>query len=101
MSIARRQCARAGEATTDVEILRPTAAANGNRSLIYDVVNRGGKRLLVYFNDGPGSNDLGKASDAGTGFLMSRGYSIVWSGWQGDIGAGGGRMTLSVRPSLE
>jgi len=51
---------------------------------------------LVYFNDGPGSNDLGKASDAGTGFLMSRGYSIVWSGWQGDIGAGGGRMTLSV-----
>jgi len=84
------------EATTDVEILRPTAAANGNRSLIYDVVNRGGERLLGYFNDGPGSNDLGKASDAGTGFLMSRGYSIVWSGWQGDIGAGGGRMTLSV-----
>src|SRR5580765_1656106 len=29
------------EATTDVEILRPTAAANGNRALFYDVVNRG------------------------------------------------------------
>ena len=39
------------EATTDVEILRPTVAANGNRALIYDVVNRGGKRVLGYFND--------------------------------------------------
>ena len=46
------------EATTDVEILRPTAAANGNRSLIYDVANRGGKRLLGYFNDGPGGNEM-------------------------------------------
>src|SRR5436190_20730467 len=34
------------EATTDVEILRPTVAANGNRRLIYDVVNRGTKRAL-------------------------------------------------------
>src|SRR4249920_1128933 len=31
------------EAVTDVEILRPTVAANGNRALFYDVVNRGAK----------------------------------------------------------
>src|SRR5436190_17859432 len=67
------------EATTDVEILRPSVAANGNRALIYDVVNRGSKRLFGYFNDAPGSNDLDKAGDAGTGFLMNRGYSVVWS----------------------
>jgi alpha/beta hydrolase family protein len=84
------------EAITDVEILRPTVAANGNRGLIYDVVNRGSKRLLGYSNDAPGNNELVKAADAGSGFLMNRGYTVVWSGWQGDLGAGGGRMTLSV-----
>jgi hypothetical protein len=84
------------EATTDVEILRPSVAANGNRGLIYDVVNRGSKRLFGYFNDAPGSNDLVKAADAGTGFLMNRGYSLVWSGWQGDLAVGGGRLILTV-----
>jgi Alpha/beta hydrolase domain len=84
------------EATFDVEILRPTVAANGNRTLLYDVVNRGGKRVLAYFNDAPGGNNPAKATDAGTGFLMNRGYTVVWSGWQGDTPAGGGRMTLTV-----
>ena len=84
------------EATADVEILRPTVAANGNRRLVYDVVNRGGQRALVYFNDARAGNDPIKAADAGSGFLMSRGYTVVWSGWQGDVPAGGGRKQISV-----
>jgi hypothetical protein len=84
------------EAVTDVEILRPAIAANGNRRLFYDVLNRGGKLGLALFNDNPVVvNDLVKATDAGNGFLMNRGYTIVWSGWQGDIAPGGGRMTFS------
>ena len=35
-------------------------------------------------------NEPIKAADAGTGFLMGRGYTVVWSGWQGDLRAGGG-----------
>ena len=72
------------EATTDVEILRPTVAANGNRRLIYDVVNRGSKRALAMFNDSDAGNDFSKAADAGNGFLMNRGYTVIWSGWQGE-----------------
>ena len=84
------------EAVTDVEILRPTVAANGNRRLFYEALNRGGKLGLALFNDNPVVvNDLVKAADAGNGFLMNRGYTIVWSGWQGDIVPGGGRMTFS------
>jgi hypothetical protein len=83
------------EALSDVEILRPTVAANGNRRLIYDVVNRGNKIALGLFNDFRGNNDLVKAGDAGTGFLMNRGYTVVWSGWQGDAAAGAGRLTFS------
>jgi Alpha/beta hydrolase domain len=84
------------EATTDVEILRPTVAANGNRTLFYEVLNRGSKLGLALFNDIPAvTNDLVKAADAGNGFLMNHGYTVVWSGWQGDIIPGSGRMTFS------
>jgi Alpha/beta hydrolase domain len=84
------------EAVADVEILRPSVADRGNRALFYDVVNRGGKRVLAYFNDAAGGNEIAKAGDAGTGFLMNRGYTMVWSGWQGDTPPGGARMTLAV-----
>jgi hypothetical protein len=91
------------EAATDVEILRPTIAANGNRGLFYEVINRGNKLGLALFNDSPVVvNDLANAADAGNGFLMASGYTIVWSGWQGDILPGGGRMMFSppVVPDL-
>ena len=84
------------EATAEVEILRPTNAANGNRRLFYDVVNRGSKPSFSNFNDVRSGNVLAKAADAGTGFLMNRGYTVVWSGWQGDVNAGGGRLTISL-----
>ncbi|HZR75793.1 alpha/beta hydrolase domain-containing protein [Bradyrhizobium sp.] len=84
------------EATTDVEILRPTVAASGNRVLFYDVLNRGSKLGLALFNDLPAvTNDLVKAGDGGNGFLMNHGYTVVWSGWQGDVAPGAGRMTFS------
>jgi hypothetical protein len=84
------------EATADVEILRPTVAQNGNRRLFYDVLNRGSKPALGNFNDFRGANELVKAEQAGTGFLMQRGYTVVWSAWQADVAAGGGRLLLSV-----
>ena len=84
------------EAVADVEILRPTIAARGNRRLFYEVLNRGSKLGLTLFNDNPVViNDLSKATDAGNGFLMNRGYTLVWSGWQGDVAPGGGRMTFT------
>jgi hypothetical protein len=84
------------EATTDVEILRPTNAANGNRRLLYEVLNRGSKLGLALFDDTPKViNSPEKAEDAGNGFLMRQGYTVVWSGWQGDIVPGEGRMTFS------
>jgi hypothetical protein len=83
------------EAVTDVEILRPTVATNGNRRLLYEVLNRGSKLGLALFNDNNVVNDLVKAEDAGNGFLLNRGFTVVWSGWQGDIAPGGGRLTFS------
>jgi hypothetical protein len=58
------------EAVADVEILRPTVAANGNRRLFYEVLNRGGKLGFALFNDLPAvTNDLLKAPMPATVFL--------------------------------
>jgi hypothetical protein len=84
------------EATVDVEILRPTDAVKGNHRLIYDVVNRGTQRALAYFNDSSAENDFSKAASAGNGFLMERGYTVVISGWQGDLVPRPGWQTISV-----
>ena len=84
------------EATAEVEILTPSNAAGGNRRLLYDVVNRGGQRALAYFNDGPPGNDFSKATAAGNGFLMNRGYTVVISGWQGDLEPRPAWKTISV-----
>jgi len=83
------------EAVTDVEILQPTVAANGNKTLFYEVLNRGNKLAYDILDDLGVANDLAKAADAGNGFLMNHGYTVVWSGWQGDIAPGGGRLTFS------
>jgi hypothetical protein len=33
---------------------------------------------------------------AGDGFLQNQGFTIVWSGWQPDVAAGGGRLTMTA-----
>ena len=69
----------------------PTAIAGCSTKWSTAAANSG----LALFNDNPvGVNDPVKASDGGNGFLMNRGYTLVWSGWQGDVAPGGGRMTF-------
>jgi hypothetical protein len=73
------------EYSTEFCILKPIDMARGNGKIFYDAPNRGGKRILAFLNDGPQSNDPATLQDAGNGFLMRQGYTIVWCGWQGDL----------------
>jgi hypothetical protein len=70
---------------TDFDILRPKDPTRGSGILVYDVPNRGSKRIFNLLDDVlpslPGSNDPKTREDAGLGFLLGRGYSLVWSGW--------------------
>lgn len=70
--------------TTDVVILRPKAAADGRRVLFYDVVNRGNKLAQNLFVGG-GALATGDAPAANFPSLLRQGYTVVWSGWQGDL----------------
>ncbi|MBI4081702.1 MAG: hypothetical protein HY423_03745 [Candidatus Lambdaproteobacteria bacterium] len=81
------------EYSVDLQMLKPVHMERGNGRLVYDVLNRGGKRATgPHINGGPLLNDPRLAAHAGTGFLMRRGYTIVWSGWQGNVEPGEGRM---------
>ena len=84
------------EYSTDFFMLKPVNMAKGNRRLVYDVNNRGTKLLVHFLNDAPQVDDPTGIKDAGNGFLMRRGYTILWSGWQGDLLLGGHRMTMRL-----
>ncbi len=69
---------------SDVYILRPIDAATSNGVALVDVLNRGRKVVLSGFNRG-GTSDPATEADLGDRFLMQRGFTIVWVGWEFDI----------------
>ncbi|MBI4468236.1 MAG: hypothetical protein HY650_02830 [Acidobacteria bacterium] len=84
------------EYSMDFFMLKPVDLARGNHRLLYHMNNRGNMNFLASLNDGGGGNNPTTPADAGNGFLMHQGYTIVSSGWDGGVTAGGGRLTISV-----
>ncbi|MFQ5682966.1 MAG: alpha/beta hydrolase domain-containing protein [Candidatus Binatia bacterium] len=70
---------------TDLTILKPLDMTRGNRKILYEAPNRGSKRILMFLNDAVGSDDPDSLQHAGNGFLLRQGYTLLWSGWQGDL----------------
>jgi alpha/beta hydrolase family protein len=74
------------EYATDFDMLRPADPARGSGILVYDVPNRGSKRIFNLLDDVASGdpariNDPKTREDAGLGFCLGRGYTLVWSGW--------------------
>jgi hypothetical protein len=70
------------------------APSSGSDVLLYDVTNRGSKVALNFFNEATLGRHLapagpGSLEEAGNGFLMQRGYAVVWSGWDPTVTSGG------------
>jgi len=84
--------------SSDVCILAPKDLSKGNGAVFYDVNNRGNKLAIRFFNDGPGGND---PTDPGNGFLMRAGYTVVWSGWDGELLPGDQRLRLRAPVATE
>jgi len=71
----------------DVLILKPTDMAKGNGRMLYEMVNRGRPLSIGLLNrvaPGAGRGSFGAAPEAGDGFLMDAGFTIVMSGWQAE-----------------
>ena len=67
-----------------LDIVKPVDLSRGNRKLLFDFSNRGGRGAFTRLNDG-GGTDLSKENYAGNGFLNRQGYTVVTAGWQGDL----------------
>ncbi len=85
------------EWTADFYMLKPVELARGNRALFYDVNNRGNQTAMRMFNDASGND----TQQAGNGFFMEQGYTVLWSGWIAQVLTGGDRMTLKVPVATE
>lgn len=82
------------EYSMDIFILKPVDLKRGNQTIFYEVVNRGNQALRVNYG-AERSNNPTTLAHAGDGFMMRQGYTLVWSGWQGDVLPGAGRMTAT------
>jgi hypothetical protein len=89
------------EFSADLYILKPTDLKKGNGAVLMEASNRGNKWLLTFFNNGPDSVNPQTVADFGDNFLLRRGYTLVWIGWQFDIGKDARPMKISLVPSDE
>jgi len=67
------------EMSADLVIVRPREASRGNGIALFDIVNRGNTTAFTAFN---GPTNL--PENAGDGFLLNRGYTVVQVGWEFD-----------------
>ncbi|NNL86160.1 MAG: hypothetical protein HKP27_10930, partial [Myxococcales bacterium] len=76
------------EYSVDFCVLAPVDRAAGNQRILFDTSNRGDKLALIDINGaekGPTSNDPVTAADAGNGYLMREGYTLLFCAWQGGV----------------
>jgi hypothetical protein len=96
LALAPRDAAGRVASQADFYVLRPVDPRKGNRHLLLDVPNRGRKVALGMFNSTPRVPDPTTAEDFGNGFLMRRGFTVAWCGWQHDVPRVDGLMALTV-----
>ena len=97
IELARTNDRNRVEFRTEFFLLKPLDPRRGNGRILYDVNNRGNKLAVGAFNGPAGNrNDPKTLADAGNGFLMRQGYSVLWCGWNGDVRPGGHRIMLEL-----
>lgn len=102
--LKRAPCNQEGkvEFWADFFLLKPADPSKGNGRLLYDVHNRGNKLALWTFNDAERTNEPTSMEHAGNGFLLNHGYSVLWTGWNGDVvGDGTGRLLAGLPVAVE
>ena len=96
LGLAPRNARGEVEFTADFFMLKPVDPKKGNHRLFYEVGNRGGKSMLRYFQKATAAADPTSAEEFGDGALMSRGWTLLWMGWQWDVPPGQMRMDMPI-----
>ncbi|WP_020606236.1 alpha/beta hydrolase domain-containing protein [Spirosoma spitsbergense] len=95
IQLAPRNAKGMVEYAMDIYILKPIDLTKGNHKLFLEVNNRGSK-LVGGLNKSSGGNDPTTEAHAGDGFLMNRGYTLVWNGWDPSAAPVNNNLTISV-----
>jgi hypothetical protein len=85
----------------DFCVLQPVDPARGNRRLLFEVTNRGRRNALRQFNRAPVAASPAETLHPGDGFLMHRGWTVAWCGWQWDVIPAPGLLALEAPQALE
>jgi hypothetical protein len=84
-------------------ILQPLDGSRGNRKMMYEPPNRGGKTYQTLNNTPTGTDDPAALTDPTVlddSFLWTRGYTTVWSGWENNLGPLTGFTATAAFPIL-
>ena len=73
------------EFSSDFYLIKPKDVEAGNGTVLVDVMNRGRKRVLHYFNFASAQLEPESQVDMGDGFLLDQGFSLLYVGWQFDV----------------
>jgi hypothetical protein len=95
LKLAPRNARGKVEYSMDIFILKPIDLKKGNHKVFLDFNNRGEMRVAA-LNDTALSNNPSKAAQAGSGYIMNLGYSIVGNGWDFGASKDDYGMTISV-----
>lgn len=94
---APRNAAGLVEFSSDFHLIKPKDPSKGNGTILYEVSNRGGKGMVGFFNFGRASGtDPMTADQFGDGFLLERGFTLMWIGWQFDVPLREGLMRVNA-----
>ena len=101
LKLAPRNARGEVEASADFYLLKPVDPSRGNRRLLYEVGNRGGKSILSTFQKAAGSLDPTTDAEFGDGALMRQGFILLWMGWQWDVPERPGVMRMEMPIAVE
>jgi Alpha/beta hydrolase domain len=81
------------EFSADLYLYKPKDMNKGNGAVLFEVSNRGGRGILRLVDGGNSSDANGEFGD---GFLLRKGYTIAWLGWEYDVAEDGQKLGLSA-----
>jgi hypothetical protein len=93
------------EYSTDIYIIAPKDQSKGNGVAFFEVPNRGNRSLLGRFaraaRGGPGAAAASPEAEFGDGSMMTRGYTLVWLGWQFSLARNGNLIGIDLPIAVE
>ncbi len=98
IGLAPRNSSNNVEYSFDFYILKPIDLSKGAHKVMYEPPNRG-RKTWNSLGRVPASNDPGSITDStalANSFLMPRGYTMVWSGWDASAGTNNANFNTTI-----